>query len=109
MIRKGDISVKKPEIVAPAGDFEKLRTAIEFGADAVYAGGEGFNLRMGASNLTLQEIGEAADWVHQRGRKIYIALNIFARNYHISGIRSYLKRLAAIPVDAVIISALGYF
>ncbi|KKO19932.1 MAG: peptidase U32 [Candidatus Brocadia sp.] len=109
MIRKGDISVKKPEIVAPAGDFEKLRTAIEFGADAVYAGGEGFNLRMGASNLTLQEIGEAADWVHQRGRKIYIALNIFARNYHISGIRSYLKRLAAIPVDAVIISDPGVF
>ncbi|GJQ23893.1 MAG: peptidase U32 [Candidatus Brocadia sapporoensis] len=107
MIRKNDLSFKKPELVAPAGDLEKLRIAIEFGADAVYIGGEGFNLRMGAPSLTLQEIREATDWVHKRGKKIYIALNIFARNYHISGIRSYLARLAEIPVDAVIVSDPG--
>ncbi|HQU31132.1 MAG: U32 family peptidase [Planctomycetia bacterium] len=107
MIRKNDFSFKKPELVAPAGDLEKLRIAIEFGADAVYIGGEGFNLRMGAPSLTLQEIREATDWVHKRGKKIYIALNIFARNYHISGIRSYLARLAEIPVDAVIVSDPG--
>lgn len=101
------MSFKKPELVAPAGDLEKLRIAIEFGADAVYIGGEGFNLRMGAPSLTLQEIREATDWVHKRGKKIYIALNIFARNYHISGIRSYLARLAEIPVDAVIVSDPG--
>lgn len=107
MIRKNDLSFKKPELVAPAGDLEKLRIAIEFGADAVYIGGEGFNLRMGAPSLTLQEIREATDWVHKRGKKIYIALNIYARNYHISGIRSYLARLAEIPVDAVIVSDPG--
>ncbi|MEB2308401.1 MAG: U32 family peptidase [Candidatus Brocadiaceae bacterium] len=101
------MSFKKPELVAPAGDLEKLRIAIEFGADAVYIGGEGFNLRMGAPSLTLQEIREATDWVHKRGKKIYIALNIYARNYHISGIRSYLARLAEIPVDAVIVSDPG--
>ncbi len=109
MTQKNDTLCKKPELVAPAGDFEKLKTAIEYGADAVYVGGEGFNLRMGASNLTLQEIGEATDWVHKRGKKIYIALNIFARNYHVSGIRSYLAKLAKIPVDAVIVSDPGIF
>src|SRR3990172_1055297 len=71
-----NIKYKKPELVVPAGDFEKLRTAVEYGADAVYAGGEGFNLRMGATNMTLQEIKDATDWVHGRNKKIYIALNI---------------------------------
>lgn len=109
MIRENDASFKKPELVAPAGDLEKLKTAIEYGADAVYVGGEGFNLRMGASTLSLPEIREATGWIHSRGKKIYIALNIFARNYHISGIRSYLKRLAEIPVDAAIVSDPGIF
>lgn len=98
---------KKPELVAPAGDFEKLKIAIEYGADAVYAGGEGFNLRMGAQNFTLKDIREATTWVHEHGKKIYVALNIFARNYHIHGIHPYLKNLAEIPVDAVIVSDPG--
>src|SRR3989337_4352841 len=92
-----NIKYKKPELVVPAGDFEKLRTAVEYGADAVYAGGEGFNLRMRATNMTLQEIKDATDWVHGRNKKIYIALNIFARNYHIDGLRPYLERLGRIP------------
>lgn len=98
---------RKPELVAPAGDFEKLRTAIEYGADAVYVGGEGFNLRMGAANMTLQEIKEAVALVHERSKKIYLTLNVFARNYHIRGIRSYLEKLADIPLDAVIVSDPG--
>ena len=102
-----NIKYKKPELVVPAGDFEKLRTAVEYGADAVYVGGEGFNLRMGATNMTLQEIKDATDWVHGRNKKIYIALNIFARNYHIDGLRPYLERLGRIPVDALIISDPG--
>lgn len=107
MIHRDTISLKKPELVAPAGDLEKLKTAIEYGADAVYVGGEGFNLRMGATNLTLEEIREAVSWVHERGKKIYVALNIFARNYHISGLRPYLKKLGEIPVDAVIVADPG--
>ena len=99
MIRLNNTSYKRPELVAPAGDIEKLKTAIEYGADAVYVGGEGFNLRMGATNLTIEEIKEATSWVHKRGKKIYVALNIFARNYHVSGIRSYLKKLAEIPIE----------
>jgi len=109
MIHLNNTSYKKPELVAPGGDIEKLKTAIEYGADAVYVGGEGFNLRMGATNLTTEEIKEATSWVHERGKKIYVALNIFARNYHVSGIRSYLKRLAEIPIDAVIVSDPGVF
>ena len=109
MIRLNNTSYKKPELVAPAGDIEKLKTAIEYGADAVYVGGEGFNLRMGATNLTIEEIKEATSWVHERGKKIYVALNIFARNYHVKGIRSYVKKLAEIPVNAVIISDPGIF
>ncbi|HHT9114330.1 MAG: U32 family peptidase [Planctomycetes bacterium] len=109
MIHQNNTSYKKPELVAPAGDIEKLKTAIEYGADAVYVGGEGFNLRMGATNLTTEEIKEATSWVHERGKKIYVALNIFARNYHIKGIRSYVKKLAEIPVNAVIVSDPGIF
>ncbi|MFN3531817.1 MAG: peptidase U32 family protein [Candidatus Brocadia sp.] len=109
MVQTTNSSYKKPELVAPAGDIEKLKTAIEYGADAVYAGGEGFNLRMGAAGLTIPEIEEATDWVHERKKKIYITLNIFARNYHVSGTRAYLKKLAEIPVDAVIVSDPGIF
>lgn len=109
MIESNNLPYKKPELVAPAGDLEKLKTAIEYGADAVYVGGEGFNLRMGATNLTVQEIREATAWIHERRKKIYITLNIFARNYHIHKIRSYVKELAEIPVDAVIVSDPGVF
>lgn len=109
MIQTNPTPHKKPELVAPAGDIEKLKTAIEYGADAVYAGGEGFNLRMGANNLTVDEIKEATSWVHERGKRIYVTLNIFARNYHISGLRSYVKKLAEIPIDAAIIADPGVF
>ncbi|MCF6148110.1 MAG: U32 family peptidase [Candidatus Kuenenia sp.] len=98
---------KKPELVAPAGDIEKLKTAIEYGADAVYVGAEGFNLRMGAENLSLQEIKNATDYVHEKKKKLYVALNIYARNYHIHRIASYVKELANIPIDAVIVSDPG--
>ncbi|MCR4292105.1 MAG: U32 family peptidase [Candidatus Kuenenia sp.] len=86
---------------------EKLKTAIEYGADAVYIGAEGFNLRMGAENLTMQEIRNAVDYVHEKEKKIYVALNIYARNYHIRSIVSCVKALAEIPVDAVIVSDPG--
>ncbi|MBO1223256.1 MAG: U32 family peptidase [Candidatus Scalindua sediminis] len=98
---------KKPELIAPAGDMDKLKTAIAYGADAVYAGGKEFNLRNAASNFTLDDIGLAADYVHKEDKKIYIALNIFAHNYHIPKIEQYLKELARYPVDALIISDPG--
>ena len=98
---------KKPELVAPAGSMDKLKTAIEYGADAVYAGGKDFNLRNASANFTLDEIGLAVDYVHKRDKKLYIALNIFAHNYHIPKIEQYLNELARYPVDAFIVSDPG--
>jgi len=98
---------KMPELVAPAGSMDKLKTAIEYGADAVYAGGKDFNLRNASANFTLDEIGLAVDYVHKRDKKLYIALNIFAHNYHVSKIEQYLNELAKYPVDAFIVSDPG--
>jgi putative protease len=98
---------KKPELVAPAGSMDKLKTAIEYGADAVYAGGKDFNLRNASANFTLDEIGLAVDYVHKRDKKLYIALNIFAHNCHVSKIEQYLNELAKYPVDAFIVSDPG--
>ncbi len=105
--KNSQLKHKKPELIAPAGDMDKLKTAIAYGADAVYAGGKEFNLRNAASNFTLDDIGLAADYVHKKDKKIYIALNIFAHNYHIPKIEQYLKELAKYPVDALIISDPG--
>ena len=105
--KKPQLKHKKPELIAPAGDLNKLKTAIAYGADAVYAGGKEFNLRNAALNFTLDDIGLAADYVHKKDKKIYIALNIFAHNYHIPKIEQYLKELAKYPVDALIISDPG--
>ena len=98
---------KRPELVAPAGSMDKLKTAIEYGADAVYAGGKDFNLRNASANFTLDEIGLAVDYVHKRDKKLYIALNIFAHNCHVSKIEQYLNELAKYPVDAFIVSDPG--
>ena len=62
---------KKPELVAPAGSIDKLKTAIEYGADAVYAGGKDFNLRNASTNFTLDEIGLAVDYVHKRDKRLF--------------------------------------
>ncbi len=106
-INNSYIKYKRPELIAPAGDMNKLKTAIEYGADAVYAGGEEFNLRKAASNLTIQDIEFATDYVHERNKKIYITLNIFAHNHHIHKLEQYLKTLAKYPVDALIVSDPG--
>jgi len=107
MIKDSPQKYKKPELVAPAGSMDKLKTAIEYGADAVYAGGKDFNLRNASANFTLNEIGLAVDYVHKRDKKLYIVLNIFAHNYHIPKIEQYLNELARYPVDAFIISDPG--
>ncbi|MCR4290150.1 MAG: U32 family peptidase [Candidatus Scalindua sp.] len=107
MIEQSRKKYKKPELVSPAGSLDKLKTAIEYGADAVYAGGKDFNLRNSAANFTLDEIGSAVEYVHERGKKLYITLNIFAHNCHISRIEQYLKELERYSVDAVIVADPG--
>ncbi len=100
-------SYKKPELIAPAGNLDKLKIAVDYGADAVYAGGKEFNLRSGSANFTLDEIEEGIEYVHQRGKSFYVALNIFAHNYHLNQLTTYLNSLAKFPVDALIVSDPG--
>ena len=99
--------MKKPELVAPAGNLEKLKIAIDYGADAVYIGGKKWSLRARTDNFTLSEIAKATDYAHKRNRKIYIALNIFAHNKHFVGLENYIKKLSSIGVDAYIVSDPG--
>jgi U32 family peptidase len=105
--KNSQLKHKKPELVAPAGDLNKLKTAIEYGADAVYAGGKEFNLRNAASNFSLSDIEKAVVYVHERNKKIYIPLNIFAHNHHIPRLEQYIKELSKYPVDALIVSDPG--
>ncbi|GJQ60264.1 MAG: U32 family peptidase [Candidatus Scalindua sp. AMX11] len=98
---------KKPLLIAPAGNLDKLKIAVDYGADAVYAGGKEFNLRSGSANFTLDEIGEGVEYAHQKGKYFYVALNIFAHNYHLTQVEHYLNSLAKYPIDALIVSDPG--
>ena len=95
------------ELLAPAGDLEKLKTAIIYGADAVYFGGELFSLRAGAGNLTIDEISEAMDFVHQHDCKGYMTINIYPHNEDIPLLKDYISKLKNIPIDAFIVSDPG--
>lgn len=97
----------KIELLAPAGDLEKLKIAIEYGADAVYCGGELFGLRAGAKNFSPVQLAEAAEFVHARGKQLHLTMNIFAHNEDLSVLETYLKEIATIPIDAFIISDPG--
>ena len=94
----------KPELLAPAGDLEKVKWAIEYGADAIYLGGRDFGLRANAKNLSIEEIKEAAEYVHSFNKKIYVAVNIIFHNEDLDNISKYLKDLEDANVDAIIIS-----
>lgn len=99
--------MKKPEILAPAGSLEKLKTAIDFGADAVYLGGSKLNLRAFADNFTTEEIKEGVEYAHSRGKKVYVTLNVFPHNADLQGLEEYLKDLYNLEVDAVLVSDPG--
>ena len=101
------MSEQKLELLAPAGDLEKLKIAVTYGADAVYFGGEFFSLRQGADNLTIPEIEEGLAFAHEHGCKGYMALNIFAHNEDLEPMRSYLKSLRGIPIDGFLVSDPG--
>ena len=98
---------KKVELLAPAGDMEKLKTALHFGADAVYFAGKNYGLRAMNSNLTEDKMIEAVNLVHSQNKKAYVTLNIYARNSDFTGLIEYLKFLEKIQVDAVLVSDLG--
>ena len=97
----------KLELLAPAGDLEKLKTAIDFGADAVYFGGEMFSLRAGAGNLSTDEISTAMEYVHDSDIKGYMTINIYPHNEDIEPLRAYISKIKDIPIDAFIVSDPG--
>ena len=98
---------KNLELLAPAGNFEKLKTAIYYGADAVYLGGKAFSLRAQADNFTSEEILKAVEYAHEKNVKIYVTVNIFARNYDFEQAAEYFKFLQSAKVDAVLITDVG--
>ena len=101
--------MKHPELLIPASSLEVLKTAVVFGADAVYIGGEAFGLRAKAKNFSMEEIREGIAFAHAHDVKVYITANILAHNGDLSGVRAYFKELKEIKPDALIISDPGVF
>ena len=99
--------MQKIELLAPAGDMEKLKTAVRYGADAVYFGGEVFSLRAGAGNLTVDEMKEAMEFLHTHGAKGYLTINIYPHNEDIRPLQEYIQQIRDIPIDAFLVSDPG--
>jgi putative protease len=99
----------KIELLAPAGSLTKLKYAIEYGADAVYIGGEEFSLRVASQNFTLPEIEEGIEYAHKRGKKVYITANIIPHNEDLEEFPSFVRQVSELGADAIIVSDLGMF
>jgi putative protease len=95
------------ELLAPAGNLEKLKMAIAYGADAVYLGGEEFGLRAYADNFSREDLAEGIEFAHSRGRKVYVTMNIIPHNEDLDGMPEYIRQLQELKVDAVIASDPG--
>ena len=101
--------MKKPELLIPAGSLEVLKTAVVFGADAVYIGGEAFGLRAKAKNFSKEDMAEGIRFAHEHGAKVHVTANILAHNGDLSGAREYFKELKELQPDALIIADPGMF
>lgn len=101
--------MKKIELLAPAGDMNKLKAAVEYGADAVYLGGESFGLRKASKNFSVEDIKWATNYLHERGKKIHVTLNIIPHDKDIVGVEEYIEKLNDIGVDALIVADPGMF
>ncbi|NLX63099.1 MAG: U32 family peptidase [Tissierellia bacterium] len=99
--------MNRPELLAPAGDMEKFKMAINYGADAVYLGGDRFGLRKASKNFTLEELKEGIEYAHERDKKVYVTMNIIPHNEDLEGLEDYVSKLYSIGVDAVIVSDPG--
>ena len=98
------VIIKKPELLAPAGNLEKLKVAIQYGADAVFVGGKEFSLRSGASNFTLDDIKEAVTFADQYGAAVHVTCNIILHQDNLDGIEEYLRALDQAGVRAIIVA-----
>ena len=89
----------KPEVLAPAGNLRGLKTAVDYGADAVYCGGKSFGMRSAPRNLSLDDFREGAAYAHERGARVYVTLNILPRNNEITAIERYIEDLRTTGVE----------
>ena len=96
----------KVELLAPAGNLEKAKIALMYGADAVYVGGKQFSLRARASNFSVVEIEELVKFAHERNKKVYVTMNIIPHDGDLDHLEEYLKDLERVSVDAIIVSSL---
>ena len=101
--------MRKRELLIPAGSLDVLKTAVIYGADAVYIGGEAFGLRAKAKNFTTEDMKEGIAFAHERGVKVYVTANILAHNEDLAGVEQYFEELREIRPDALIISDPGVF
>lgn len=101
--------MKKPELLAPAGNLEKLKMALLYGADAVFLGGKAFGLRAFGGNFTEDEIKEGVEFAHHLHKKVYVTVNIYPHNSDFERLPAYLRYLEAIEVDAILVADLGVF
>ena len=99
--------MKRPELLAPAGNFEKMRMAILYGADAVYLAGEAFGMRAAADNFSLPELDSAVEYAHKHNVKVYLTVNTIPRENEYALLEKYFENLKGIPVDALIIADIG--
>lgn len=101
--------MNRPELLAPGGSLEKLKTAIDYGADAVYIGGDAFSLRVAAENFSALEMREGIQYAHERGKKVYLTANIIPHNDDISEFEKFIDEIRPLGFDAVLIADLGLF
>lgn len=101
--------MKKVELLIPAGDVATFKTALRYGADAIYMGGEAFSLRAKATNFTIPEMKECISLAHEKNVKVYITANIYAHNYDLDDAKKYFEELNAVKPDGVLITDIGLF
>ncbi|TPF86860.1 collagenase [Bifidobacterium sp. UTCIF-37] len=98
---------RKPEVLAPAGNLRGLKTAVDYGADAVYCGGKAFGMRSAPKNLSLEDFEEGARYAHERGSRVYVTLNVLPRNAEVEAMRDYIGQLKDTGIDAMIVTDIG--
>ena len=101
--------IKKPEILAPAGDYDKLVAAVQYGADAVYLGGEEFSMRVACNNFSDDDLKRGIDFAKENGKKIYIATNVIMKNHDLENVGRFAEKIYSYGADAVILSDIGAF
>lgn len=97
----------KPEVLAPAGNLRGLKTAVDYGADAVYCGGKAFGMRSAPKNLSLEDFEEGSRYAHERGARVYVTCNVLPRNAEVEDLKEYLGQLKDTGVDALIVTDIG--